>query len=557
MIDVFNQFSEELLTNPTDGEGSWILTVGYAYIPVSESNISTEPRENHTQSRNYVIKFTTSFYHDNKVIVANISDTTERDRLLSLQDNSKYKTRLLASVSHELRTPLNGSINFTEQALSSPDVPQTVKEKYIVPALRSNKLLLCLINDILDFSQIEANKLRLVFEPKSVIQTAKECIELLEIQASKKGLELKLESSLESTKEETLNTDHNRLKQVILSLLSNAVKFTFEGRITLKIEEIKPMVPKKQERGIKVSCIDTGIGISEENQKKLFQAFEKFELGDKVAINSTGAGLGLVISNSIVQHLNGQTAFQGNGPEEARAIDLESQKDKGSTFWFVVIEHIDSQHNLHQNCLENCPSDADIEEFKPFEETNTEEQPSKSDTFGPLLVANRCKSSHNYSKFNTFLSKPSLSPPEQCQCPKILIVDDDAFNLTALELHLLKLGISCDSAFNGLIALNKVLQRQKNRCCKSCQQFSIVFLDYSMPVMDGIETAKRLREEIEKQTIDTLSIICCTANVQQSALDRAIQAGMDSYCTKPVSLNVIKAKIKEFSPMLLAKHEMN
>ena len=95
----------------------------------------------------------------------------------------------------------------------------------------------------------------------------------------------------------------------------------------------------------------------------------------------------------------------------------------------------------------------------------------------------------------------------------MLVVDDDAFNLSALELHLLRLGIPCDSAFNGLIALNKILDRQKNRCCSSCRQFSVVFLDYNMPVMDGIETARRLREEIEKQTIDILSIICCTVSL--------------------------------------------
>mgnify|MGYP000848322698 FL=1 len=521
----------------------------------SDNNFSTEFRENHIRARNYVIKLTTSFYHDNRVIVAIICDTTDRDNLLSLQDNSKYKTRLLASVSHELRTPLNASINFTEQALLNSEVPETVKEKFILPALRSNKLLLCIINDILDFSQIEANKLRLVFERKSVLQTARECLELLEIQASKKGLELKLESSLENTMAETLNTDHNRLKQVILNLLSNAVKFTFEGRVLLKIEEVKSH-PNEHRRGIKVSCVDTGIGISEENQHKLFQAFEKFELGDKIAINSTGVGLGLVISNSIVQRLNGQATSEGSiGLGETRAIHFESQSGKGSTFWFVIAgleEQITSQNNQLINSILSSPSLADFEESKICEETNTEVQQSRTDSFGPLVLASRYNSAYKFSKFNTFSKKTTTSPKKcVCACPKILIVDDDAFNLTALELHLLKLGLSCDSAFNGLIALKKIFERQQNRCCDSCQQYSIIFLDCSMPVMDGIETAQRLREEIQNQVIDDLSIICCTAFVQQSELDRALQAGMDSYCTKPVSLEVVKQKLKEFAPSLL------
>ena len=544
MVDIFDDISEDLLKSSVDEEDHWILVEASAEDRSSDSNITTEPREICTQLRNYVIKFTTSFYHENKVIVANISDTTDRDKLLSLQDNSKYKTRLLASVSHELRTPLNASINFTEQALLNSEVPETIKEKYILPAFRSNKLLLCLINDILDFSQIEANKLRLVFEPKSVIQTAKECIELLEIQASKKGLELKLESSLESTKEEMLNTDHNRLKQVILNLLSNAVKFTFEGRVLLKIEEFKKTNLITQSREIKVSCIDTGIGISEENQEKLFQAFEKFELGDKVALNSTGVGLGLVISNSIVQHLNGKNTTQRSSSSlgETRAISFKSQKDKGSMFSFVVVEQTDFQDPILSNkSSEGC---------KMFEDTDTEEQMSKTDTCGPLLLASRYISALKHSRFDSLFAKSIPNQQQQqCQCPKVLIVDDDAFNLTALELHLLKLGIPCDSAFNGLIALNKIFERQKQRCCQQCQQYS----DCNMPVLDGLETAKRLRDEIENQMIDPLNIICCTAFVQQSELDRALQAGMDSYCTKPVRLEVVRRKLLEFAPNLLAE----
>ena len=545
MVEVLDQFSESLFSSPAHGEDHWILAEAFAEVRGSDDSA-----ENCPHSRNYVIKFTTSFYHENKVIVANISDTTDRDELLSLQDNSKYKTRLLASVSHELRTPLNGSINFTEQALLAPDVPEAVKEKYILPALRSNKLLLCLINDILDFSQIEAHKLRLVFEPKNVIQTAKECLELLEIQAAKKGLELRLESSFENSMEEILNTDHNRLKQVILNLLSNAVKFTFKGRVILKIEELKAAGPNGQQRRIKVSCRDTGIGISEENQKKLFQAFEKLELGDKVAINSTGVGLGLVISNSIVQHLNGQRSSQRNAKAEENAINFESKKDKGSLFWFEVVEQTDSQ-TQGINSTTKITSYPQVESCKILEDSDTDEQLNRTDASGPLLISNRLCSFYNTSKFIKFPSRSALPRREKCKCPKVLIVDDDAFNLTALELHLLKLGIPCDSAFNGLIALNKIFERQQKRCCVNCRQYSVIFLDCNMPVMDGIETAKRLRKEIQNQVIDNLSIVCCTAFVQQSELDRALQAGMDSYCTKPVSLAIVKQKIKEYAPTLL------
>ena len=351
-----------------------------------------------------------------------------------------------------------------------------------------------------------------MFEPKSVLQTAKECIELLEIQASKKGLELKLESSLGSRREEMLNTDHNRLKQVILNLLSNAVKFTFEGNVTLKIEVSNATESTRQQKAIKVSCIDTGIGISEENQKKLFQAFEKVELGDKVAINSTGVGLGLVISNSIVQRLNSQASSEENGQADARAISLESIQGKGSVFWFTVVEQAEFQSSHHSaNSSRRNSAIVNLDGFKMLDDLNTEEQ-SRTDSFGPLLIANRFNAVQKHSRFNSLLTKSITNQQEQqCNCPKVLIVDDDAFNLTALELHLLKLRILCDSAFNGLIALNKIFERQRNRCCVDCEQYSVVFLDYNMPVMDGIETAKRLRQEMDREEIDAFSIICCTA----------------------------------------------
>eukprot|EP00331_Platyophrya_macrostoma_P033664 CAMPEP_0176434962 /NCGR_PEP_ID=MMETSP0127-20121128/17015_1 /TAXON_ID=938130 /ORGANISM="Platyophrya macrostoma, Strain WH" /LENGTH=654 /DNA_ID=CAMNT_0017817851 /DNA_START=470 /DNA_END=2437 /DNA_ORIENTATION=+ len=540
LSETYEQFSETLLRNSFQGEDLWIVVEAYADILALNDVTASDLKENNSRTRNYVIKFTPSFYHNNRVIVANINDTTDRDSVLSLQDNSKYKTRLLASVSHELRTPLNGSINFTEQALLDPNVPQHCKDKYILPALRSNKLLLSLINDILDFSQIEANKIRLAFENKNVVQTAKECFELLEIQAQKKGIELVMNTDLKNQKEELLFTDHNRLKQVLLNLLSNAVKFTFEGSVTLNIEKIE----NQSQRGIKFLCKDTGIGISEENQKKLFQAFEKFEYGDKVAINSTGVGLGLVISNSIVQRLNHQRIIQGEN-----AIKFESEQERGSAFWFIIFETSSNGSSL---LVDKNISDLSERELIPGEYYN-EVQQNIGSVRDYLFLPSRIRRLHSpiNSTEISYLAPSKTQITFKCLCPKALIVDDDAFNLTALEMHLMKLKIPCDSAFNGAIAVNKVKERQKTRCCANCQQYSLIFLDYNMPVMDGFETARTLREEIKNKTIDELIIIGCTAFVNQNELDKALQAGMNSYCTKPITPEVVKQKIKEYAPKLL------
>mgnify|MGYP000880085624 CR=1 FL=1 len=494
--------------------------------------------------RHYTLKFALSIYNEKKVIVANINDTTEREALRTLQDDNNYKTRLFASVSHELRTPLNGSINFTEQALNDPDIPQSAKNNFILPALRSNRMLLSLINDFLDFSQMQANKLRLVFEPKNIIETAKECIELLEIQASKRGIGLKLESLI-SPNREIILSDHNRLKQIILNFLSNAVKFTFEGSVVLSLEEIAI----SEYHGIRIKCSDTGIGIDEENQAKLFKAFEKIELGSNSKINATGVGLGLVISNNLAELLN-----QGAPASDNRSIQFVSIPSKGSNFWVDIIdrEMLENRplHSLnsdrfsekdltekhHDETELRCDHNLSTKRKRSLDRVKT---PDSSLTSIPLKLR----------RGGTYRSQELTTAPQsqvKCSCPSILIVDDDSFNLTALDQHLLKLKMACEWAFNGLQAIEKIKRRQSHPCSVCCEQYKVVFLDCNMPVMDGFQTSRMLRQMIAQKEISPLKIIACTAFVQASELDQAIAAGMDDYCIKPISHMIIKQKLAKF-----------
>jgi len=183
-----------------------------------------------------------------------------------LETNNQYKDKLLASVSHELRTPLNGNLTLMEIAMSLDKIPSSVKGQFLVPAYRSGKLLDHIINDILDYSQINVGKLRMIFEELSIQKTLENCIQLMEIQAKAKGLELSL--SIDKKVPAFLTTDHNRVRQIVLNLLSNAIKFTFKGEVRVKAEMV-------QENQIKISVCDTGIGIQEENLKKLLQKLRK------------------------------------------------------------------------------------------------------------------------------------------------------------------------------------------------------------------------------------------------------------------------------------------
>ena len=474
---------------------------------------------------------------DKQVFVVNITDVTDRDSLIAAQASSEYKSRLLSSVSHELRTPLNGSINFIEQVLSEPVVPKAVQEKWLIPALRCNRLLLSLVNDILDFSQIHAGKLRMCFEPKNVVETAKECIELLEIQAAKKCLKLELINNL-SKQEEVLNSDHNRLRQVILNLLSNAVKFTFEGSVSLILDPAPIQNLQVKRKGIKIACRDTGIGISPKNQEKLFKVFEKIELGEKSYANSMGAGLGLVISNNIVQRLSPKELTG----QEWDIIRFESQEKVGTTFYFEVYDRTESSVELQQLdsdlsvCSENKTDLINIHELE-------REFPLKTREMLTTMTFNHDKIElKSTGTINFLTTEPQIKTT--CDCPKVLIVDDDVFNLTALSQILAKNGVECHWAFHGKEAIEKVKYRQANRCSPQCQQYKAIFLDLSMPILNGFETAKLLRKMIQNEEIDDLRIIACTAFLQESDERASMEAGMNDFCTKPVNISVIKEKLQ-------------
>ena len=508
------------------------------------------------QKKSFSIKFTTSLFMEKNVIVVNVADTTDRDSLIAAQASSEYKSRLLSSVSHELRTPLNGSINFIEESLFDTTIPETTKDKWLIPALRSNRLLLSLVNDILDFSQMHAGKLRLVFESRSIVDTAKECLELVEIQAKKKNLKLTLENNLLPEQERIL-TDHNRVRQVILNILSNAVKFTFEGGVTLILDSSSVGIPQGNQaeggytlKGVRVTCKDTGIGISAEDQKKLFKAFEKIDLGAKAFINSTGAGLGLLISNSLVQKLSPEDLPL----KKSNIIQFESKVDVGTTFSFDIYHHNEKIRKIKYIDLEKSSS----EEHSVFSEHGLEiktiaelNRPlsfttAKRISSQGLLLGRDSRTQgliQTSSNFDTLISIPS-QVQISCKCPKVLIVDDDPFNLTALDQILKRLQIPCHWAFNGKEAIQKIDARQHNRCGASCKQYKIMFLDCNMPIMDGFETARRLRAMEKRGEIDRIKIIACTAFVQQSDEDRAREAGMDDFSTKPIKFAVIKEKLK-------------
>ena len=527
VAELFNKVSNEKFNSYTEQERRTNYLVEASYSVTTDS-------ENEPSS--FSIQILSCEYDGENVWALIIRDTTERETIIALRDNNEYKTRLLASVSHELRTPLNCSITFTEKAIEHRQTPDFVKNTYLRPSLNSCKLLLNVINDILDFSQIKANKIRLVYEEKDIIETLHECVDLLSIQAEKKGIYIKALGK-EDLKDRIVKTDHNRLRQILLNLLSNAMKFTYEGGITVRItERVRDLGTSKHSRVIKFSVEDTGIGIKPEDQLKLFNAFEKIELGEKNKMNPTGVGLGLLISNDLARSLG--------PPDREKPIDLTSEVGVGSSFEFEILDQDSSKIHVMET-FRNLGVQTKLNnsiriEYEPEISINYELVNSTlfklNDTMSCLTKTAKYFSNEKYDSIDNLGS---------CSCPPVLIADDDMFNIAALESILHSKNLMTESAFNGKIAVEKYLQRENNKCGQYCKPFSIVFMDCNMPVMDGYVASSNLRKMMEKREVRECPIIACTALVQPSEVERCLKNGMIECVGKPLMPEVLMRLLKK------------
>ena len=438
-------------------------------------------------SRVLDIRYTVILDHfgETRCVMNVINDVTEAQKLLvSLEEQTalaeenrleaeranQAKGDFLANMSHEIRTPMNAIIGMNEMVMREEISPKAAQ--YSQDIYNAGQTLLAIINDILDFSKIESGKMEIVPVSYELGSLLNDVLNMVNKKVHDKGLELVTDISPDIPHQ--LFGDEIRIRQVILNLVNNAVKYTDKGKVTLRVEH-----RVREDAGIDllVSVTDTGIGIREEDLDKLFNSFQRVDMSVNRKVE--GTGLGLSIAKQLVEQMNG-------------AIQVDSTYGQGSTFSISLPQQ--------------------VEDASPI---------------GDFAAAVKKMYKDRRAEELAFMAPDA----------RILVVDDNKVNLVVAKGLIRETKIQVDSALSGEEALEKI----------RTEKYHIILLDHMMPVMDGMETLKRMRAQEENQSRDA-AVIALTANAISGSREMYLAAGFDDYLSKPINAARYKEMICRYLP---------
>ncbi len=503
----------------------------------------------------------------------------------------RMKSEFLASMSHEIRTPLNAIIGMSD--LMSETKLTNEQGRYVSVFKKAGDALLSLVNDILDLSKIEADQLVLEAIPFNVLELIEEVAEIYALKASDKNIEIipRIDAGVNIYR----IGDPGRLKQIILNLISNALKFTDKGEIVVALSNENDTEDNNQ---LLISVSDTGIGIPKTKLEAIFASFTQADTSTTRRYG--GTGLGLTITKRLTEMMGGK-------------IWVESEEDKGSCFFVRVSLQEQTQHSTIKrdfnnnnimivdsrmnNCLsieeqllasgaicfkansieeaneilnhKTTPEVMLIDSRQMFSDDEINTSLNEDVTFDNiiLLVNPKDMSKHSVlakkSGIKHLLLKPikrkelfkevnkvinnkdeslinnveQIEKKEEVKAKHILLVEDNPDNRLLIKAYLKKTPHSLDEAENGSVAVDMYKQGS----------YDLVFMDVQMPVMDGHEATRLIRSWEKEQKMSPAKIVSLTAHAIKEEIDKCIDAGCDTHLSKPIKKSTLLQTIEELS----------
>lgn len=484
-----------------------------------------------------------------------------------LENSNRLKNEFIATISHEVRTPMNGVLGSTQLLLDTPLDSNQIN--YVNTINHSGKTLLEILNNILDYSKIEADKLNLVLKEFNLEELINQCAEFFSVISAHSGVNLYV--IIDNDVPHIIRSDPLRIKQVLLNLLSNAFKFTNQGQIVVRIK-----LANTPSASLIIEVEDSGNGMNIEQQDLLFQPF--VQLDSSSSREKGGTGLGLAISKKLVSMLGGE-------------IGINSTLNKGATFWFTlklnIVEQGEApylkyqavcvfldnpyQESLIKNQLQDWGTQVISHHLLPHIKalehqrnitviTNdqhvcevTQKGISKENIVSISNVAHQHYRTlttpiTGYKLRNILLikSSPAITPiaaPEKLisnsqdfSALKVMAVDDNSVNRMIINKMLKRYNIYADVVSSGTEAVEKI---------HSGQRYNLILMDIEMPIKDGYQSTKEIRQYETMQSLTPCKIVAVSAHSMKESKEKALASGMDDFLAKPVEQHLLTSTLQE------------